>query len=415
MNSATVKAVTPRMATSVGTRFGAAGEWGAYVATMTLAFERARVAGCVLLIAGMSIGGFIRYRGRGPAMLAPAALVAAAVWHGVVGGVSLAVIGLALGWGASAAGRSSAWLGVFGGRPTWAGVSGAGVAAIVGLTYGLPAAALTAAVCLVVGTLAGEDHSASQTGGPLVFSTSLGIAFAIGIRVLEPAFILGARSSIFYGVAWIIGADIGARISKDADPRAVLGMPFVFSASLAGFGQVEGPGSIFLYALTGTAAAMVLQSGARKASGTLRPGITWPQAAVLAAGILWAATIGSYDVPVTVWVMSGVVLVAGFAGLATARKLREPVASGQMAGDADFYAPLPSAVVATHEEEPSLSDQQVREAVELLLDATQRARTIRTEALQRFREAGSSPVSIFTALLDDLEQTANRMSGINLG
>jgi hypothetical protein len=239
----------------------------------------------------------------------------------------------------------------------------------------------------------------------------------MGIRVLEPAFIQGANSSIFFAVAWVIGAELGARIGVKADPRSVLGMPFVYSASLAAFGQVTGPGSIFLYAASGGAAAMIMHSGTRTKAGASSPALAFARPAALAAGLIWATAIGRYDLPVTVWVTSGVLLVTGFSGLAKARSARAP-ALRAIAGDADSMMRMPVESAEPRTAEPvsvEPSEREILEAVELLLEATRRARTIRTKALERFRDSRRGPGEVFEEILDELHSTADRCSLIKLG
>ncbi|MCA1838725.1 MAG: hypothetical protein LC723_00125 [Actinobacteria bacterium] len=412
--------------TGNGRRFGLMGEWAAYISMMTICLERRGLLGCALFLLACSVSHLaIRSKNRWLTLVSPVALGAVAMSAPSLGLATIAASGVAVGAGAAAAGRPGAWLSMLTAAPSWAGVLGALLSAILGLVSG-PVSGLWAAVgLLLLASVLRENHD-EPGRGPLLGAPALGIAFAMGLRILEPAFINGAESSVLYSLAWVVGAQIGSRSAYKADPRSVLAMPFVFAAALAAFGKVAGPGSIFLYGITGAASMMVLHSAS--AASAVRPAPKVGQVLALLAGWVWAVSIGAYDLPVTLWVVSGVVLVAGFAGLVSVRAGKQKVAVMVAAGpvDADALsvsgptalttAPIPDAATTGQLAVASLVngpaegsgaaaqiDRPVQEAAgsetaepteeeliavaELLLASLKSARQIRAEALAAFYSA----------------------------
>lgn len=352
-----------------GTALGRAGEWIHYVAVIWLAFSAGGTGAVALYLIAATAPGVFMARGRLTALAAPAALVILASKSIALSVPVLVLLGGVAGIGAAAAGRPAAWTAGIRGAPGASGFAGAAVGMIMVASGAVRPALLVAASLLFLAWVLGEEHESRPSRPAVLVPATLGVAFVIGLRVLEPALFGRPAAAGLFAASWAAGVEVGWRASHRADARLILGAPFLVAGALAGAGAVQGPGLLFLYGGAGFGVGLIGGTGFPGEERARPRG--WPLLIAAVTGSLWAMS--QRDFASAVWGGAAVALVGGFVSSVLARRVPAPET-----------AKAPGAEVAVEPIEESLES-----AVAELAQAIERARSIRREALTAFREASA--------------------------
>lgn len=379
------ESVLTRMATFVG----GAGEWMHYAAATWLAFE---VGGAklsaVYLVALCLPGALIPKVNRAGGFMAPVAAGILAVYWTGSSPEMIAGLGLAGGLGAAAAKRPPAWTVGLNGSHGTGGIAGAAAAVVAGGVWGPRYALGAGAVLLLIGWLAGERHQLGGSLSPAVVPAAAGVAFAVGLRVLEPEFFGDAVSSAIFVAAWATGVHLGWRLSSRADARAVIAAPFLAGAGMAVFGVVDGPSMPFLYASVAFCVGLV--GGTSEGAPPER---LWsPRRHVLLIGAMaGAAWVAGRDAPLETQTIAAaaVALLGGFISLTVVRRMWKVETFKEEAKAAHKPIPKPAPIFE------ELTAAEIAQIVSELRTALTTARAIREDALRKFRESTAPPPDLF--------------------
>lgn len=394
--------------TRMATFTGGAGEWMHYATATWLAFDvgGARLS-AVYLVALCLPGALIPRVNRAGGFLAPvAAGILAAYWTDSSPEM-IAGLGLAGGLGAAASMRPPAWTAGINGNHGFGGIAGAFGAAVASGLWGPRYALGASAVLMLIAWVAGERHQLGGSLSPAVVPAAAGVAFAAGLRVLEPKFFGDAVSAGLFVTAWAVGVHFGWRLSSRADARAIIAAPFLAGAGIAVFGVVEGPSMPFLYASIGFCVGLV----GGTSEGTPPERLWSPRRHVLLIGAMaGAAWIAAREASLETQTLAAaaVALFGGFASLTVVRrmwKLETFTAEAKVA-----HKPVAKPSMATGYPEP-LTAAQIAQVVSELRAALTTARAIREEALRKFHEATVPPADPYGRLKESARAAIDELIG----
>lgn len=311
----------------IGSLAGASGEWMHYVAATWLAFSIGGTRMVALYLVAVALPGtFVRRRWPGARFLPPAGVLALAVLsERNLDPLTLTLLGLGVGTGAALSGRATAWPAGLVAPPTWPGVAGAAAAVGLNAAFGVGFTLLGSAALLgVASVFPGEGRAGGQIQRPLV-PAATGLAFVVGLRVLEPA--LGGDPSGAGALAamWAAGAQLGWLASARMDARIVLAAPFAAGAAVAGLGALDGSARLLPYLGVGVCVGVV--AGVAGSNVSLGESL-WPKprmwlVAGLAVGAAWGVRQGN-SLEAASAGAAVAVLAGGFISVAAARRFRIP-------------------------------------------------------------------------------------------